>query len=35
MIMVRAADDAEAARIAASCPFTQWGGHIEVKRYEH
>ena len=35
MIMVRAADDAEAARIAASCPFTQWGGHVEVKRYEH
>jgi hypothetical protein len=34
MIIVRAADDAEAARIAASCPFTQWGGHVEVKRFE-
>jgi hypothetical protein len=32
--MIRAADDADAARIAASCPFTQWGGHIEVKRFE-
>ena len=34
LFMVRAADDAEAARIAASCPFTQWGGHIELKRFE-
>jgi hypothetical protein len=34
LFMVRAADDADAARIAASCPFTQWGGHIEVKRFE-
>ncbi len=33
LILVRAADDADAARIAASCPFTQWGGHIEVKRF--
>ena len=34
LFMVRAADDADAARIAASCPFTQWGGHVEVKRFE-
>jgi len=34
MFLVRAPDDAGAARIAASCPFTQWGGHIEVKRFE-
>ena len=34
LIIVRADDDADAARIAASCPFTQWGGHIEVKRFE-
>ena len=34
LFMIRAADDADAARIAASCPFTQWGGHIELKRYE-
>jgi hypothetical protein len=34
LIIVRAADDAEAARIGASCPFTQWGGHVEVKRFE-
>ena len=32
--MIRAADDAEAARIAASCPFPQWGGRVEVKRFE-
>ncbi len=34
MIIVRATDDADAARIAASCPFTQWGGHVELKRLE-
>ena len=34
LFMIRAADDADAARVAASCPFTQWGGHIEVKRFE-
>ena len=34
LFIVRAADDADAARIAASCPFTKWGGHIEVKRFE-
>ncbi len=33
MFIIRAADDADAARIAASCPFTQWGGHIELKRF--
>lgn len=34
LFIVRAADDAHAARIAASCPFTQWGGHVELKRVE-
>ncbi len=34
MFIVRATDDDDAARIAASCPFTKWGGHIEVKRFE-
>lgn len=34
LFMIRAADDTEAARIAASCPFHQWGGHVEVKRFE-
>lgn len=34
LFMIRAADDAEAARIAASCPFRKWGGRIEVKRFE-
>jgi hypothetical protein len=34
MFIIRAADDADAARIAASCPFTQWGGHVELKRLE-
>jgi len=34
LIIIRAADDSEAARIAATCPFTQWGGHVEVKRFE-
>ena len=34
LFIVRATDDADAARIAASCPFTQWGGHIEVKRFD-
>jgi len=34
LFMIRAADDADAARIAASCPFKMWGGHIDVKRFE-
>ena len=34
LIIIRAADDAEAERIAASCPFTRWGGRVEVKRFE-
>lgn len=34
LFIVRAADDAGAARIAASCPFHQWGGRVEVKRFE-
>ncbi len=35
LLMIRADDDADAKRIAASCPFWKWGGHVEVKRYEH
>lgn len=34
LFIVRATDDADAARIAASCPFTQWGGHLEIRRFE-
>ena len=34
LFMIRAADDADAARIAASCPFMRWGGRIEVKRFD-
>jgi hypothetical protein len=34
LFMIRAADDAHAARIAASCPFKKWGGRVEVKRFE-
>lgn len=34
LFIVRARDDAAAALIAASCPFTQWGGHVEIKRME-
>jgi hypothetical protein len=33
--MIRATDDADAAQIAATCPFTKWGGRIEVRRFEH
>jgi hypothetical protein len=34
LFIVRATDAADAAKIGASCPFTQWGGHIEVKRFD-
>jgi hypothetical protein len=34
MLMIRAASDSDAARIAATCPFTKYGGHIEVKRFQ-
>jgi hypothetical protein len=34
LFMIRAANDSEAGRIAATCPFTRHGGHIEVKRFE-
>lgn len=34
LFLIRAVDDADAARIAATCPFTKHGGRIEVKRYE-
>jgi hypothetical protein len=34
LFMIRAANDSDAARIAATCPFTKYGGRIEVKRLE-
>ena len=34
LFMIRADDEADLARIVASCPFNKWGGHIEVKRFE-
>jgi hypothetical protein len=34
MFMIRAANDSEAGRIAASCPFLKHGGRVEVKRFE-
>jgi hypothetical protein len=34
LFIIRAADDADAAQIAAACPFTKWGGHIEVRRFD-
>lgn len=34
LFMIRAANDSDAARIAAGCPFTKYGGHVEVKRLE-
>ena len=33
LFMIRAADDSDAARIAASSPFLRHGGRIEVKRF--
>lgn len=33
LFIIRAADDADAAQIAASCPFHKWGGRVEVKRF--
>jgi hypothetical protein len=34
LFLIRAANDSDAARIAATCPFRKWGGHIEVSRFE-
>jgi hypothetical protein len=34
LFLIRATDDAEAARIVATCPFHKWGGHIEVERFQ-
>ena len=34
LFMIRAANDSDAVRIAASCPFTKHGGRIEIKRFE-
>lgn len=34
LIMIRATDAADAARIAASCPFKQWGGRVQLKRFD-
>jgi hypothetical protein len=34
LFMIRAANDSDAARISATCPFTKYGGRIEVRRFE-
>jgi len=34
LFMIRAESDSDAARIAATCPFTRYGGRQEVKRFE-
>ena len=34
LFIVRAANEADAARIAASCPFSQWGGRVEIRLFE-
>ena len=34
LFIVRATDEADATRIAASCPFSQWGGRVEIRRFE-
>jgi hypothetical protein len=34
MFLIRAQSDSDAARIAATCPFTRYGGRQEVKRFE-
>jgi hypothetical protein len=33
LFVIRAANDSDAARIAASCPHNKYGGHIEVRRF--
>lgn len=33
LFIIRAKSDADAARIAASCPFGKYGGHIDVHRF--
>ena len=33
LFLIRAANDAEAARIAATCPHNKYRGHIEVRRF--
>jgi hypothetical protein len=33
LFIVRAANDSDAARIAATCPHTKYRGHIEVRRF--
>jgi hypothetical protein len=33
LFIIRAADDADAARIAATCPHIKYRGHIELRRF--
>jgi hypothetical protein len=33
LFIIRAANDSDAARIAATCPHTKYRGHIEVRRF--
>jgi hypothetical protein len=34
LFMIRAANDSDAAQIVATCPFTKYGGRVEVKRFD-
>ena len=34
LFIIRAANDSDAARIAATCPHIKYRGHIEVRRFE-
>jgi hypothetical protein len=34
LFLLRAASDSDAARMAATCPFTKYGGRVELKRFE-
>ena len=33
LFIIRAANDADAERIAATCPHFKYGGHVEVRRF--
>jgi hypothetical protein len=33
LFIIRAANDSDAARIAATCPHIKYRGHIEVRRF--
>lgn len=33
LFLIRAANDSDATRIAATCPHNKYGGHVEVRRF--